>query len=56
MVWGKERLWLFDEVKFESEIEQHFLETRALSPYKLFRATRCQSELKDQKGKNFYSI
>jgi hypothetical protein len=49
MVLGQEEAMVFDELKFECEIEQIFWKQGQLSPYKLFRAIDVNPELRDQK-------
>lgn len=52
MVLGQERIKVFDELKFESDIEQNLWEQGQQSPYKLFRAVDVNPELKDVKWEN----
>jgi len=49
MVFGQEEVVVFDELKFESEIELNYWKQGQQSPYKLFRSVDVNPELKDQK-------
>ena len=49
MVLGQEEVMVFDELKFESEIELNYWTQGQQSPYKLFRSVDVNPELKDQK-------